>query len=62
MSKTVKNISDGKITVVDVGTVEAGKTIKVPDDFDNANFEEVSKSQERRTNETKKENKITNNK
>jgi len=62
MSKQVKNISGQTLSVVDIGFVESGETIKVPDDFNNANFEVVSKSQERRISESKKESKITNNK
>ena len=41
--KEVKNISNNKLHLVGIGTVEAGETIKVPQDFNNANFELVKK-------------------
>lgn len=54
-TKTVKNTSSLDLLVVGVGMCKAGATIKVADDFHNANFETV---EEKKT-ETKN---ITNNK
>lgn len=41
MSKVVKNISGKTLAIPDIGTVEAGETITVPDDFRNPNFAEA---------------------
>jgi len=39
MSKIVKNISGETLSIPNIGTVEADKTVTVPDDFSNPNFE-----------------------
>lgn len=41
--KEVKNISDQDLSLEGIGMVKKGETVKVPDGFSNANFEEVSK-------------------
>lgn len=43
MTKIVKNISEQTLSIPNVGRVEAGKQIEVPDDFNNPNFENVSR-------------------
>jgi hypothetical protein len=52
-TKIVKNISDTGLAIVGIGYVKSGETIEVPEDFNNANFEEVVKSEPKK--ETKKE-------
>ncbi len=54
MSKIVKNISDKKLAIPNVGEVEAGETIEVSDGFHNANFEDVTKKD--KTKEKSEEN------
>ena len=36
-----KNISHQKLTIPGVGSVEAGQTVELPENFHNANFERV---------------------
>ena len=43
--KEVTNISNKELHIVGTGTVKAGETIKVPKDFNNANFKEVGKKE-----------------
>jgi len=57
--KRVKNISGIDQAVVGVGLIKADEIVEVDETFNNANFEIVkSKSEERRINETKKEEKV----
>lgn len=48
-----KNISDVEQNVIGVGVVKAGQTIEVDEPFENPNFEEVSKSSQKREEEMK---------
>lgn len=43
MTKIVKNISEQTLSIPNVGRVEAGKQIEVPDSFNNPNFANVSR-------------------
>lgn len=58
-TKTVKNISNNDLDIVDIGRCKVGQTIEVPLDFNNVNFEEVKKEKVETTDEqtVKKENK-----
>ena len=40
MAKIVKNISDVELMIPNVGLVQPGAKVKVPDDFHNPNFVE----------------------
>lgn len=42
-TKEVKNITEKDLTVIGIGIVKAGETVKVPVGFHNANFEIVKK-------------------
>ncbi len=56
--KKVKNISGKTLTVVDIGVAKPDEIIEVPDNFNNANFEDAgkpSKSEERRKEIQKKD-------
>lgn len=54
-TKQMKNISDSPLAIVGVGVVESGGIVEVPNDFNNANFSVVSKSEERRVSSMKKD-------
>lgn len=51
---TFKNTSDNDLEVPGVGMVQAGAQVELPEDFHNANFERVSKSEARRNASLKK--------
>lgn len=48
-TKLVKNISEGTLALAGIGEVAAGATIEVPVDFNNANFEVVTKAPKKET-------------
>jgi len=46
MTAKFKNITDQTLTVIGVGIVEPGETVEAPEDFNNANFQRVTKTKE----------------